>query len=51
VKTNPGDKAFYAGKLASARWFCQEVLPGLAHAARMVERSRLDLMEVPEEAF
>jgi Acetyl-CoA dehydrogenase C-terminal like len=51
VKENPGDKAFYAGKLASARWFCHEVLPGLAHAARMVEQSTLDLMEVPEEAF
>jgi hypothetical protein len=51
TKVNPGDKAFYAGKLASARWFCREVLPGLAHAARMVEHSALDLMEVPEEAF
>jgi hypothetical protein len=51
MKTNPGDKAFYVGKLASARWFCREVLPGLAHAARMVERGTLDLMEVPEEAF
>jgi hypothetical protein len=51
VKTNPGDKAFYAGKLASARWFCREVLPGLSHAARMVEASALDLMEVPEDAF
>jgi alkylation response protein AidB-like acyl-CoA dehydrogenase len=51
MKTNPGDKAFYMGKLTSARWFCREVLPGLAHAARMVERGTLDLMEVPEEAF
>ncbi len=51
MKENPGDKAFYVGKLASARWFCREVLPGLAHAARMVEQGTLDLMEVPEEAF
>jgi hypothetical protein len=51
TKVNPGDKAFYAGKLASARWFCREVLPHIAHAARMVEQSALDLMEVPEEAF
>jgi alkylation response protein AidB-like acyl-CoA dehydrogenase len=51
TKVNPGDKAFYAGKLASARWFCREVLPGISHAARMVEQSALDLMEVPEEAF
>ncbi|XXF79383.1 acyl-CoA dehydrogenase [Myxococcaceae bacterium GXIMD 01537] len=51
TKVNPGDAAFYAGKVASARWFCREVLPGLAHSARMVEQSALDLMEVPEEAF
>ena len=51
TKVNPGDKAFYAGKLASARWFCKEVLPNIGHNARMVEQSALDLMEVPEEAF
>ncbi|OJT21274.1 acyl-CoA dehydrogenase [Archangium sp. Cb G35] len=51
MKTNAGDKTFYMGKLASARWFCHEVLPGIAHAARMVEQGTLDLMEVPEEAF
>ena len=51
TQINPGDKAFYTGKLASARWFCREVLPQVAHAARMVEQSVLDVMEVPEEAF
>jgi len=51
TQVNPGDKAFYAGKRASARWFCREVLPGIGHNARMVEQSALDLMEVPEEAF
>ncbi len=51
MKENPGDKAFYTGKVASARWFCHEVLPGLAHAANRVEHGNLDLMEVPDEAF
>lgn len=51
TKVNPADKAFYVGKLASARWFCKEVLPNIAHNARMVEQSSLDLMEVPDEAF
>ncbi|MDC0711337.1 acyl-CoA dehydrogenase [Stigmatella sp. ncwal1] len=51
TQTHPSDKAFYEGKRASARWFCREVLPGLAHAARMVEQSTLDLMDVPEESF
>ncbi|MBN1205274.1 MAG: acyl-CoA dehydrogenase [Myxococcaceae bacterium] len=51
TQVNPADKAFYAGKRASARWFCREVLPGIGHAARMVEQSALDLMEVPDESF
>ncbi|ATB30173.1 acyl-CoA dehydrogenase [Melittangium boletus] len=51
AKENPGDKAFYAGKVASARWFCHEVLPGLEHAARMVERGDLELMNLPDESF
>ncbi|MCP3098352.1 acyl-CoA dehydrogenase [Myxococcus sp. K15C18031901] len=51
MKANPGDRAFYVGKLASARWYCAEVLPGLAHAARMVEQGTLDLMDVPEESY
>ncbi len=45
------DRAFYEGKIASARFFCSEVLPGLALARKLVEQSRLDLMSVPEEAF
>jgi hypothetical protein len=50
-KANAADAAFYEGKVASARFFCAEVLPGLAHAREMVERSDLALMRVPEEAF
>ncbi|MCI0570625.1 MAG: acyl-CoA dehydrogenase [Myxococcaceae bacterium] len=50
-RAHAADKAFYAGKLASARFFCREVLPGLAHAARMVEASSLELMDVPEDSF
>ncbi|ATB30403.1 acyl-CoA dehydrogenase C-terminal domain-containing protein [Melittangium boletus] len=51
AKENPGDKAFYASNVASARWFCHEVLPGLEHAARMVERGDLKLMNLPDESF
>jgi alkylation response protein AidB-like acyl-CoA dehydrogenase len=51
VKDNPGDGAFYAGKVASARWFCREVLPGLEYAARGVERGDLSLMDLPDESF
>lgn len=45
------DKAFYEGKVASARFFCREVLPGLTLARKLIENSRLDLMSVPESAF
>jgi alkylation response protein AidB-like acyl-CoA dehydrogenase len=45
------DRAFYDGKVASAQWFCREVLPGLAHTRRMIEASRLDLTQLPESAF
>ncbi|WP_395830470.1 hypothetical protein [Archangium violaceum] len=39
-----------AGQLRR-RFALDEVLPGLAHAARLVEQRTLDLMEVPEESF
>lgn len=45
------DLAFYDGKIASARFFCHEVLPGLTLTRKMVENSRLDLMDVAEESF
>jgi len=48
---NPGDADFYDGKVASARYFCSEVLPNLSLAARLVDASTLSLMELPETAF
>jgi alkylation response protein AidB-like acyl-CoA dehydrogenase len=51
-KTATGpDKAFYAGKIASARFFCAEVLPNIELAMKQVEKSSLAIMELPEEAF
>jgi hypothetical protein len=49
--TTPDDRAFYEGKIASTRFFCHEVLPGIALTRRRIEKSRLDLMSLPEEAF
>jgi len=46
-----GDKTFYRGKLAAARFYCKEVLPGLAHARRQVEASDLDLMELGDDCW
>jgi alkylation response protein AidB-like acyl-CoA dehydrogenase len=45
------DRAFYQGKLASARFFAQTVLPRLAVEREIAETTTLDLMEVPEAAF
>ncbi|MCA9558431.1 MAG: acyl-CoA dehydrogenase C-terminal domain-containing protein, partial [Myxococcales bacterium] len=42
---------FYRGKVASARWFCRNVLPGLTLTRKLVEDSALELMELPDGAF
>jgi len=46
-----GDAAFYTGKIASARFFCAEVLPRLAAERRLVETGTLALMQLPDAAF
>jgi alkylation response protein AidB-like acyl-CoA dehydrogenase len=45
------DVAFYQGKIASAKWFCSQVLPGLTLTRKLIENSELSIMDVPEEAF
>ena len=45
------DRAFYQGKLATARFFAQTVLPRLAVEREIAEATTLDLMELPEESF
>jgi hypothetical protein len=45
------DQAFYQGKLATARFFAETVLPRLAVERQIAENATLDLMELPEEAF
>jgi hypothetical protein len=45
------DAAFYAGKVASARFYCAEVLPEIGADRRIIEASSLDLMDVDEAAF
>ena len=47
----PEDAAFYDGKVASLRWYCKNVLPGLTLARKLVEQSSLELMELPDEVF
>ncbi len=45
------DRAFYQGKLATARFFAQTVLPRLAVERQLAQETTLDLMELPEAAF
>ena len=47
----PGDRAFYEGKVAAARWFCRTVLPGLAARRAVVESTDLALMELDDAAW
>jgi hypothetical protein len=46
-----GDRDFYAGKLAAARFFAATVLPRLAAERKIAEETTLDLMDLPEGAF
>ena len=45
------DVAFYEGKVASARFFAHEVLPGVVAQMQQVPRSNLMLMELSDDAF
>ena len=46
-----GDRDFYTGKLAVARFFAATVLPRLESDRKIIEQTTSDLMEVPEGAF
>ena len=47
----PEDADYYDGKVASARFFCRNVLPGLTLTRKLVEQSELGLTELREEVF
>ncbi len=45
------DKAFYRGKLAAARFYVKNVLPGIGLTRKLIEASDLDLMELPDDSW
>ena len=45
------DRAFYEGKVASARFFIAEVLPRVATARNIIQAGTLELMDIDEAAF
>src|SRR5699024_6923974 len=51
VDANETDRAFYDGKIASARFFLQQVLPEIPARLRIVQSSTLDIMEMDDASF
>ncbi len=45
------DVAFYRGKLAAARFYVRNVLPGIALARQLIAKGDLSLMELSDESF
>ncbi len=45
------DQAFYTGKIAAAKFFAANVLPGVTLARKVAGNVELDLMELDEAAF
>jgi hypothetical protein len=45
------DKAFYRGKLAAARFYAKNILPGLALTRKLIEAGDLELMELPDDSW
>ena len=46
-----GDRAFYRGRVASARWFARHVLPQFASRREILAGSDLAVMELDDTAF
>jgi len=51
VAASGEERAFYRGKLASARWYAKNVLPGIGLVRKLIEASDLDLMELPDDSW
>jgi alkylation response protein AidB-like acyl-CoA dehydrogenase len=49
--TSAKDRAFYEGKIASARFFATQVLPKLSAERGLVENTDNSLMEIAEDSF
>ena len=45
------DEAFYAGKVAAAKFFARQVLPQLTAQRAIAEATDNALMDLPEDAF
>ncbi|MEV6005910.1 acyl-CoA dehydrogenase [Streptomyces sp. NPDC051976] len=48
---SPRDTAFYTGKIAAAKFFATNILPGVGSQRALAEAVTLDVMDLPEESF
>ena len=51
VESGTVDHAFYTGKLHSAKFFVNNVLPGVEMKAKIIESMDRSCIEIPEDAF
>ena len=51
TELQPREKAFYEGKVASARWFAHTVLPKVGAERAIAEATDLSIMDLPEDSF
>jgi alkylation response protein AidB-like acyl-CoA dehydrogenase len=51
VEPVSADGVFYRGKIASAKFFCRNVLPNVFSRHVAIQQEDLSAMEIPEEAF
>ena len=51
VDASHPDRAFYAGKRASALYFVRNVLPGVAQKAQVIAGEDSTALDIPDEAF
>ncbi len=45
------DEAFYRGKLAVARFYVRNILPGIGLTRQLIAKGDLELMNLPDDAF
>jgi len=51
LKTGEGDYTFYQGKIASARYYLNNILPGTANTAALIKSEEDSVLTCPEEAL
>jgi len=51
ANANLEDKNFYTSKIATAQFYCEDILPFISCHRQQIEQSKLDIMELSEESW